>query len=129
MRPLRGAGGGQDPLGDVEVGAGDPGRDGAQVIAGQGGGVEVAAQVVTRLGGPEAAVFDALLGDGEGERIRPANGGGRVLTALDRDQQNVDGTSPMCWGLKTCTGPSSARTALVRAWMSGLVVVAMTGPR
>ena len=84
MRPLVGAGGGQDPFGDVGVGAGDPGGDGAQVVAGQGGGVEVAAQVVTRFGGPEAAVFDALLGDGERERVGAADRGGRVLAALDR---------------------------------------------
>ena len=29
-------------------------------------------------------------------------------------QQKVDGTPPMCWGLKTWTGPSWSRTALVR---------------
>jgi hypothetical protein len=45
-RPLVRSGGDQDPLGDVRVGAGDPGGDGAQVVLGQGGGVEVAAQVV-----------------------------------------------------------------------------------
>ena len=84
MRPLVGAGGGQDPLGDVGVGAGDPGGDGAQVVAGQGGGVEVAAQVVAGFGGPEGAVFDALLGDGERERVGAADGGGRVLAAVDR---------------------------------------------
>ncbi len=56
-----GAGGEQDPFGYVGVGAGHPGRDGAQVVAGQGGGVEVAAQVVGGLGGPERAVLDALL--------------------------------------------------------------------
>ena len=83
-RPLVGAGGGQDPLGDVRVGAGDPGGDGAQVIAGQGGGAEVAAQVVRGLGGPEGAVLDALLGDGERERVGPADRGGRVLAAVDR---------------------------------------------
>ena len=44
------------------------------------------------------------------------------------DQQNVDGTPPMCCGLNTCTGPSCARTALVSAYTSGLVLVAMTGP-
>ena len=79
-----GAGGGQDPFGDVGVGAGDPGGDGAQVVAGQGGGVEVAAQVVARFGGPEGAVLDALLGDGERERVGAADRGGRVLAAVDR---------------------------------------------
>ena len=79
-----GAGGGQDPFGDVGVGAGDPGGDGAQVVAGQGGGVEVAAQVVAGFGGPEGAVLDALLGDGERERVRAADRGGRVLTSVDR---------------------------------------------
>ena len=44
------------------------------------------------------------------------------------DQQKVDGTPPMCCGLNTCTGPSCARTALVSAYTSGLVLVAMTGP-
>ena len=44
------------------------------------------------------------------------------------DQRKVDGTPPMYWGLNTCTGPSWARTAAVSAWMSALVVVAMTGP-
>ena len=28
-------------------------------------------------------------------------------------QRKVEGTPPMCWGLKTCTGPYWARTALV----------------
>jgi hypothetical protein len=79
-----GAGGGQDPLGDVRVGARDPGGDGVQVVLGQGGGMEVAAQVVTRFSGPEAAVFDTFLGDGERERIRTADGGGGVLAAVDR---------------------------------------------
>ena len=82
--PLAGAGGEQDPLGDVRVGAGDPGRDGAQVIAGQGGGAEVAAQVIGGFGGPEGAVLDALLGDGERERVGAADRGGRVLAARDR---------------------------------------------
>jgi hypothetical protein len=44
------------------------------------------------------------------------------------DQQNVDGTPPMCCGLNTCTGPDWARTALLSAYTSGLVLVAMTGP-
>src|SRR4029077_177917 len=48
------------------------------------GGVEVAAQVVRGLGGPEGAVFDAVLGDGERERIRAADRGGRVFAAVDR---------------------------------------------
>ena len=81
--PLVGAGGGQDAFGDVGVGAGDPGGDGAQVVVGQGGGVEVAAQVVTGLGRPEAAVFHALLRDGERERVGAADGGGGVLAAVD----------------------------------------------
>ena len=83
VRPLLGAGGGEDPFGDVGVGAGDPGGDRAQVVAGQGGGVEVAAQVVTGLSGPEAAVLDALLGDGERERVGAADRGGGVLASLD----------------------------------------------
>ena len=82
--PLAGAGREQDPLGDVRVGAGDPFGHGAQVISGQGGGVEVGAQVVGGLGGPEGAVLDALLGDGERERVGAADGGGRVLTSVDR---------------------------------------------
>src|SRR5262249_44147522 len=49
----------------------------------QGGGVEVAAQVVTRLGGPETAVFHTLLGHGERERVGAADGGGRVLASVD----------------------------------------------
>jgi hypothetical protein len=32
----------------------------------------------------------------------------------------VDGTPPMCWGLKTCTEPSKARVALVRGVDVGL---------
>ena len=82
--PLVGAGGGQDPLRDVGVGAGHPGGDGAQVVAGQRGGVEVAAQVVAGLGGPERAVLDALLRHGERERVGAADRGGRVLAAGDR---------------------------------------------
>ena len=83
VRPLAGASGGQDLFGDVRVGAGDPGRDRPQVIAGQGGGTEVAAQVVRGLGGPEGAVLDALLGDRERERVSAADRGGRVLTSVD----------------------------------------------
>ena len=82
--PLAGAGREQDPLRDLRFGAGHPGRDGAQVVAGQGGGTEVAAQVVRGLGRPERAVLDALLGHGERERVRAADRGGRVLAALDR---------------------------------------------
>ena len=82
--PLVGAGGGQDLLGHVGVGAGDPGGYRAQVLAGQGGGAEVAAQVIAGFGGPEGAVLDALLGHGERERIRAADRGGRVLASLDR---------------------------------------------
>ena len=82
--PLAGAGGEQDPLGDVRVGAGHPGGDRAQVVAGQGGGVEVAAQVVAGFGGPERAVLDALLGHGERERVGAADRGGRVLASGDR---------------------------------------------
>ena len=44
------------------------------------------------------------------------------------DQQNVDGTPPMCCGLNTYTGPRNERTAAVSLKMSALVVVAMTGP-
>ena len=83
-RPLAGADGVQDAFGDVRFGAGDPGGDGAQVVAGDGGGVEVAAQVVAGFGGPEGAVFDAFLSDGERERVGAADRGGRVLAALDR---------------------------------------------
>jgi hypothetical protein len=84
VRPLVRAGGDQDPLGDVRVGAGYPGGDGAQVVAGQGRGVEVAAQVVRRFGGPERAVLDAFLGHGERERVGAADRGGRVLAPGDR---------------------------------------------
>ena len=70
--------------GTSRVGAGDPLGHGAQVVAGQGGGVEVGAQVVTGLGGPEGAVLDALLRHGERERVGAADGGGRVLAAVDR---------------------------------------------
>ena len=82
--PLAGAGGEQDPLGDIRFGAGHPGGDRPQVVAGQGGRVEVAAQVVTRFGGPERAVLDAFLGHGERERVGAADGGGRVLAPGDR---------------------------------------------
>jgi hypothetical protein len=70
---------GQDLLGDVGIGTGDPRGDGAHVVAGQGGGVEVPTQVVTGLGRPEAAVLDAFSGDRERERVGPADRGGRVL--------------------------------------------------
>src|SRR2546421_3727065 len=76
--------GGQDPFGDVGVGTGDPGGDGAQVVVGQGGGVEVAAQVITGFGGPERAVLDALLRHGERERVGAADGGSGILAAVDR---------------------------------------------
>src|SRR5690348_15402192 len=79
-----GAGGDQDPLGDVGVGAGHPGRDGAQVVAGQRGGVEVAAQVVRGFGGPERAVLDTLLRYGERERVGTADRGGWVPASHDR---------------------------------------------
>src|SRR5205807_10115313 len=75
--------GGQDPFGDVGVGAGNPGGDGAQVVVGQGGGVEVAAQVITGFGRPERAILDALLRHGERERVGAADCGGRVLAAVD----------------------------------------------
>ena len=45
------------------------------------------------------------------------------------DQQKVDGTPPMCWGLNTCTGAKRERTGVVSLNRSALVVVAMTGPR
>jgi hypothetical protein len=115
VRPLVGAGGGQDPFGDGGVGAGDPCGDGAQVVVGQGGGVEVAAQVVIRLGGPEGAILDALLGDGEGERVGPADRSDRIFAAVDRGPAEGGGAPPMRCGLKTWTGPNPARTALVRA--------------
>src|SRR4029077_14197188 len=72
-----------DPFGDVGVGAGDPGGDGAQVVVGQGSGVGVAAHEVAGFGGPEAAVLDALLRHGERERVGAADGGGGVLAAVD----------------------------------------------
>src|ERR1700683_3251966 len=43
--------------------------------------VEVVAQVVGGLGGPEGAVFDALLRHGKRERVGAADRGGRVLAA------------------------------------------------
>src|ERR1039457_1266279 len=82
--PLVRAGGGQDLFRGVGVGAGDPGGDGSQVVAGQGGGVEVAAQVIRGFGGPEGAVFDAFLGHGEREGVGAADRGGRVVASLDR---------------------------------------------
>ena len=84
QRPLAGTGRHQDPLRDVGVGTRDPGGHRAQVIPGQGGSVEVAAQVIAGLGRPERAVLDALLRHRERERIRAADGGGRVLASLDR---------------------------------------------
>ena len=84
QRPLAGAGGGQDLLGDVGVGAGHPGGYRAQVVPGERGGVEVAAQVVAGLGGPEGAVLDALLRHRERERVRAADRRGRVLAPVDR---------------------------------------------
>ncbi len=116
MRPLAGAGGGQDPFGDIGVGAGDPGGYGAQVVAGQGGGVEVAAQVVAGFGGPEggpsSTPFWETANANVSARRMAVAGSSQPSTG---DQQNVDGTPPMCWGLKTWTGPSPARTALVSA--------------
>ena len=44
------------------------------------------------------------------------------------DHANVEATPPMSYGLNTCTGPRSARTAAVRANTSAFVVVEMTGP-
>ena len=108
--------------------AGDPGGDGAQVVAGQGGGVEVAAQVVRGFGGPEGAVLHALLGDRERERVGPADRGGRVLAAVDGGPAEGGRDAADVLGLNTCTGPSRARTAPVSACTSGLVLVAMTGP-
>ena len=54
---------------------GDPPGDGAQVEAGEGGGVEVGAQVVAGLGGPERGVLDAVLADRLGERVGAADRG------------------------------------------------------
>src|SRR4051794_27936457 len=76
VRPLAGAGRGQDPLGHARVGAADPGGDGAHVVAGQGGGTEVAAQVVGGFSGLEGAVLDAFLGHRERERVGAADRGG-----------------------------------------------------
>ena len=74
----------QDPLGDVRVGAGHPGGDRPHVVAGQGGGVEVAAQVVAGLRRPERAVLDALAGHRERERVRPPDRRRRVLAPVHR---------------------------------------------
>ena len=83
--PLAGAGGEQDPLGHVRVGAcAHPRGDRAQVVVGQSSGAEVAAQVIRGFGGPERAVLDALLGHGERERVGTADRGGRVLASGDR---------------------------------------------
>src|SRR6266704_2874961 len=54
-----------------------------QVEPGEGGGVEVGAQVVAGLGGPEAGVFDAGLADRVGERVRAADRDGRVLAPVE----------------------------------------------
>ena len=103
--PLVRAGGGQDLFRGVGVGAGDPGGDGSQVVAGQGGGVEVAAQVIRGFGGPEGAVFDAFLRDGEGEGVGAADGGGRVLASVDRGPVALWG--PWMGGgvCRSCGGP------------------------
>ncbi|HYB16562.1 MAG TPA: hypothetical protein VEF71_13985 [Streptosporangiaceae bacterium] len=107
--------GGEDPFGDVGVGTGDPGGYGAQVVADEGGGVEVAAQVIRGLGGPEGAVLHAFRGTAK------ANASARRMAVAGSshpstgDQQKEEGTAPMYCGLNTCTGPSCARTALVRA--------------
>ena len=75
---------GEDPLRDARVGAGHPGGHGAHVVAAERGGVEEAAQVVAGLRRPERAVFDALAGDRERERVRPADRRRRVLAPLYR---------------------------------------------
>ena len=77
-------GGGQDLLWDVRVGSGYPGGHRPQVGAHQRGRVEVAAQVVAGLGGPERTVLDALVGDGESERVGAPDGRRRVLASVDR---------------------------------------------
>ena len=56
-------GGGQDPLRHMRVRTRHPGRDRPQVKIGERGGVEIAAQVVTRLGRPEGAVRRVVLDD------------------------------------------------------------------
>jgi len=72
-RPLARAYRGQDPLRHVRVRAGHPGRDRPHVVSGEGGGVEVAAQVVTGFGGQEAAVLHAFLRHRERERVSAAD--------------------------------------------------------
>ena len=70
--------------GFFRVAAGNPAGHGAQVHAGQRGGVEVAAQVVRGFGGPEAGVFDAFLADRAGEGVGAADRDGGVLAAVER---------------------------------------------
>src|ERR1017187_8795637 len=77
----RAGGGGEDVLGFVEGVAGDPAGDVGEVQAGEGCGVEVAAEVVRGFGGPEAGVFDAFLGNGAGERVGAADRDGGFLAA------------------------------------------------
>ena len=83
-RPLVRTGGGQDLFRDVRVGSGYPGGHRPQVGAHQRGRVEVAAQVVAGLGGPERTVLDTLVGDGESERVGASDGRRRVLASVDR---------------------------------------------
>jgi hypothetical protein len=81
--PLACTGSGKDLFRDMRIGSGYPGGHRPQVGAHQRGGVEVAAQVVAGLGGPERAVLDTLVGDGESERVGAADGRRRVLASVD----------------------------------------------
>src|SRR6266700_3311674 len=90
FRELRGpllAGSGiavEDFLGVGAARAGDPAGDVPQVELGEGAGVEVGAQVIGGLTGPEGGVLDAFLADRGGERVGPADRGRRILTAVQR---------------------------------------------
>ena len=74
----------EDVLGLGGAAAGDPAGNVTQVEPAQRGGVEVGAQVVGGLGGPERAVLDAALADRLGERVGAADRGRRVLAAVQR---------------------------------------------
>ena len=88
--------------GHVRVGAGHPGGDGPQVVLGQGGGAEVAAQVV-RLAladqkVPSSTPFCETANANASARRMAVAGSWQPSTG---DQQKVDGTPPMCCGLNT----------------------------
>ena len=109
--------------------AGDPAGDVAQVQAGQGGGVEVAAQVVARPWRPRSVASSTPfwlteLANASARRIATA-GSWQPSRGFHR---NVDGTAPTPCGLNTCTGPRRARMPEVSSNTSCLVVVDSTGP-